>query len=240
MNKNLEKIKQTGEKYGLFLTNDKLKKFELFVEYLTAYNSHTNLVSSNDISLIYDKHIIDSLAFGKYLANAQDYKIIDIGSGGGFPVLPMAIVLDKCEITAVDSTKKKTDFIKQCAEFIGLKNLTVLNVRAEQLAHSPDFRENYDIATARAVGNLSQISELCLPFLIKDGLFIAYKSAKVQEEIAQAKLALEILGGNVAEIFEYELTLQENFQRNLVAIKKVKYTPEAYPRSFSLMKNRPL
>ena len=98
MSKNLKILKQAGEAFGLFLTDDKLKKFELFAEYLIAYNSHTNLVSNNDVELIYSKHIIDSLAFGKYLANAENYKIIDIGSGGGFPVLPMSIILDKCKI----------------------------------------------------------------------------------------------------------------------------------------------
>ena len=240
MNEKLINLKTYAENFGINLTDEKLEKFELFAEFLTAYNSHTNLVSSNDINLIYEKHFTDSLAFGKYLAAAQDYKIIDIGSGGGFPVLPMAIVLDKCQITAVDSTKKKTDFIKQCAEYLKLNNLTVLNVRAEEIAHSDNFRENYDIATARAVGNLAQICELCLPFLINDGLFIAYKSEKFQEEIKFAQNALNILKSEVAEIYEYEIKLDENYKRNLIAIKKQGPIPTLYPRSFSAIKNKPL
>jgi len=233
-------LKNNAKKFGIELTSEKIEKFKLFEEFLRGYNSHTNLVSAKDIEIIYEKHFADSLSFGKYISPTKKAKIIDIGSGGGFPVIPMAIILDNCQITSVDSTKKKTDFIVQCAEYLKLENLEVLNTRAEDLAHNHNFRENYDIATARAVGNLTQISELCLPFLKNDGFFIAYKSAKVEEEISNAQNALKILNSKIEEIFEYKLQLNDNFERNLVIIRKHSPISQEFPRSFSAIKNKPL
>jgi len=240
MNEKLVNLKNIAQTFGIELSASQLEKFQLFEEFLTAYNSHTNLVSSKDINLIYEKHFADSLSFGKFLSNNQELNIIDIGSGGGFPVIPISIVLDNCKITSVDSTKKKTDFLSQCVQYLNLSNLTVLNLRAEELAHDTSYRECFDVATARAVGNLSQISELCLPFLKNGGVFIAYKSAKVEEELEDAKNAIKTLNSSVEEIFEYNVQLEENFRRNLVLIKKHSDMPEIYPRSFSAIKNKPL
>ena len=240
MNNKLANLFEDAKKFQISLTSGQLNKFKLFEEFLVEYNKHTNLVSNNDINLIYEKHFVDSLAFGKFIEQNSRKKIIDIGSGGGFPVIPMAIVLENCEIIAVDSTKKKTDFINQAAQHLGLKNLTALNVRAEDLAQDKNYREQFDISTARAVGHLRQISELCIPFLKINGEFLAYKSAKVQDEISDAQNALNILNADIKEIFKYNIALDENFERNIVLIKKINKTPEIYPRSYSTIKNKPL
>ena len=240
MNNKLNNLQKNVKNFKITLNEEQLNNFERFEKFLSEYNKHTNLVSSNDINLIYEKHFVDSLAFGKYIEQNSSKKIIDIGSGGGFPVIPMAIVLENCEIIAVDSRKKKTDFINQAAQHLGLKNLTALNVRAEDLAQDKNYREQFDISTARAVGHLRQISELCIPFLKINGEFLAYKSAKVQDEISDAQNALNILNADIKEIFEYNIALDENFERNIVLIKKINKTPEIYPRSYSTIKNKPL
>ena len=226
--------------YDISLSDTQLAQFESFEKFLKDYNSHTNLVSSKDIELVWEKHFVDSIAFLKYLNPTNVFKLIDIGSGGGFPVIPEAIILTNANIFALDSTSKKTSFLEKASAHLSLNNLSVINDRAEELAHRKTFRENFDIVTARAVGNLAQISELALPFLKQGGNFIAYKSTKLAEEIAQAKNTIALLGGEIQEVFEYEINSDENFKRNLVLIKKINPTPIDFPRSFSAIKNKPL
>ena len=140
----------------------------------------------------------------------------------------------------MDSTAKKTKFLEKAKELLKLSNLSVINDRAETISYKKSFREKFDIVTSRAVGNLAQISELSLPFLKIGGNFIAYKSAKLEDEISQAKNTIKILGGEIKDIYEYQLTLNENFRRNLVLIEKINNTPPDFPRSFSVIKNKPL
>ena len=227
-------------KYDIFLSQKQITQFVNFEKLLKEYNSHTNLVSSNDMLLIWEKHIIDSIAFCHYLKNDFSGKILDIGSGGGFPAIPEAIILQQANIFALDSTSKKIKFLQSAAETLELKNFTAINDRAEDLSHKKTYRENFDVVSSRAVGNLAQISELALPFLKINGHFIAYKATKLEEELKLAQKTIINLGGEVEDIFEYNLKLNENFRRNLVLIKKINNTPSEYPRSFSAIKNKPL
>lgn len=240
MRENLNKLKISAKNFDIDLNEEKLRKFELFEKFIREYNTHTNLVSTNDINLIYEKHFFDSLSFGKMLNPESKYKIIDIGSGGGFPVIPLAIILEKSIVTAVDSTKKKTDFIELAAKHINLENINVINARAEDLAQKENYREKFDIVTARALGNLAQISELCIPFLALGGKFIAYKATKIKQELEEANNAIKILGGKYTGIFEYNIAADENFARNLVSITKISTTPKDYPRNFSAIKKKHL
>ncbi|MCR4881180.1 MAG: 16S rRNA (guanine(527)-N(7))-methyltransferase RsmG [bacterium] len=235
-----ENLKSVLTNYGVEVYEKQLAQFDVFEKYLREYNSHTNLVSAKDAELIWEKHFVDSVSFCRYLKNNKSYKILDIGSGGGFPVVAEAILLTSSTVFALDSTAKKTNFIKNAAEHIGLKNLSVINDRAEDVSHRKSYRESFDVVTARAVGNLAQISELALPFLKLGGCFISYKSAKVTDEIFEAQNTIEIMGGSIEDVFEYNLGLEEDFIRNLVLIRKEKNTPDAYPRSFSSIKNNPL
>lgn len=235
-----QKLTETLQKYEINLTKEQLGQFTDFERFLREYNSHTNLLSSKDIELVWQKHFVDSIAFCRYLKDDTPHKIIDIGSGGGFPVIPEAIILTKSNIFALDSTSKKTNFLKQAGDLLKLKNFSVINDRAEDISHRKTFRETFDIVTARAVGNLAQITELSLPFLKTGGYFLAYKSTKVQGEIKSAQNTITLLGGKIEDIYEYELALEENFVRNIILIKKEKQTPVEYPRSFSAIKNKPL
>ena len=233
-------LKNKAAQFNLSLSDKVLNKFKAFEEILKEYNSHTNLVSAKDINLIYEKHFVDSLSFGKFIKQDSNLKLIDIGSGGGFPIIPITIILNNSKVFAVDSTNKKVSFLNNTAQELGLINFTAINGRAEQLAFDNTFREQFDVVTARAVGNLSLICELCIPFLKKGGKFIAYKSSKVEEEINNAISAIEILGGKITEIYEYNLELDENFNRNLVIIEKIKPTPIEYPRKYSTIKYKQL
>ena len=204
-----ENLKKVLSSYDYEITDEQLGQFVDFEKYLKEYNNHTNLVSANDIELIWEKHFIDSVAFCHYLKNDTALRILDIGSGGGFPVIMESILLPDSNIFALDSTAKKTTFLKNAADIIGLKNLSVINDRAEEIAYRKTFRETFDIVSARAVGSLVQIAELALPFLKIGGCFIAYKASKVEEEISEAKNAIDILGGQLEDVFEYKLELQE-------------------------------
>jgi len=240
MDNKLLTLKNKAEQFNLLLDEKLLNKFKSFEQILKEYNSHTNLVSSKDINLIYEKHFVDSLSFGKFIDQKSNIKLIDIGSGGGFPIIPISIILNKSKIFAIDSTNKKVSFLNSAAQQLELKNFKAINTRAEDLAFNKEFREQFDIVTARAVGNLGLICELCIPFLKVGGKFIAYKSAKVEEEISCATSAINILGGEIKEIYEYDLELDENFKRNLVIIEKIKETPIDYPRKYSTIKYKQL
>jgi len=240
MNEKLASLKEQAKNFGINLTNGQLTKFEEFEKLLIDYNSHTNLVSAKDANIIFEKHFIDSLSIGHFLKQNVSINIIDIGSGGGFPIIPMSIAYPDCTITAVDSTGKKVDFLNNSAKQLKLNNFKAIHSRAEELAHTKAYREKFALTTARAVGNLAQISELCLPFIKQNGKFIAYKAAKINEEIELASNTINILGGKLAEIFDYKLNLEENYIRNLILIEKVSPTPIEYPRTYSNIKNKPL
>ena len=240
MNEKLILLQNKAKDFGITLNDEQLKKFFQFEELLISHNAHTNLVSANDANVILEKHFVDSLSIGHFIKQDKAIKIIDIGSGGGFPIIPISIVYNNCNITAVDSTSKKINFLNQSAKKLKLNNFRALHTRAEELAHRTSFREQFDVVTARAVGNLAQISELCLPLIKLGGFFIAYKSTKIKEELQLASNSINILGGKVLEIFDYNLNLEENYKRNIVAIEKINNTPKEYPRSFSCIKNNPL
>ena len=233
-------LKENAKKFDIVLTDEQLVKFEKFADYITEFNQHTNLLSSNDINLLYEKHFLDCISIFKIIDKNQNYNIIDIGSGGGFPCIPVSIIANKSSILAVDSTNKKVEFLNKAGKLLELNNFNAINERAEKSAHNADFREKFDIVTARAVGNLTMLSEICLPYLKIGGKFIAYKSVKAADEIDNAQKTIEILGGEVSDIFEYELDLEDNYKRNLLIIEKIKKSPDNYPRAFGVIKNNPL
>lgn len=191
-----------------------------FEEYKLLFlkeNSIHNLISKNDEKLLYEKHIYDSLAiklfFEKY--NIKNANILDIGCGGGFPCIPIAIEYPNFNITGIDSIKKKINSVQTIASNLKLKNIQLLNDRAENLT------EKYDIIVSRAVARMAKICEYALPLLKKDGYFIAYKSKKTLEELKEASNILTKYNAIVFDIIDYKLPLEENFERNLICVKKL-------------------
>lgn len=191
---------------------------EYFKDYIEAFleqNSKLNLISKNDEKFLWEKHIFDSLAIEKFFKKYQfDGKnLLDFGTGGGFPAVPIALAYPKIHVTAMDSIRKKINAITAIKEELKISNLTPLCGRVETLD------EKFDLITSRAVANLGKIVEYAIPRLKKDGYFIAYKSVKAQEEIEEAKPILKKLKAEIVDIIQYDLPLQENHTRNLVVIK---------------------
>lgn len=194
-----------------------MKNKEYFSEYIKAFleqNSKLNLISKNDEKLLWEKHIFDSLAIEKFFEkyNTAPKTLLDFGTGGGFPAIPIALAYPEIEVTAMDSIRKKINAISTIKNELKIHNLTPLCGRVETLD------KKFDIITSRAVANLGKIVEYAIPRLKKDGYFIAYKSVKAQEEIEEAKPALKKYKAKVIDIIKYNLPLEENHTRNLVVI----------------------
>lgn len=224
------------EYYENLIKNVCFDKFEKFKVLLSEYNEKCNLTSLTDEKEIFYKHFYDSCA-GESLFS-EGARVIEIGSGGGFPSVPLMIVREDLKFTLIESTGKKCAFLKDAVDKLGLNCEQVLNVRAEDGAHSENLREKFDFACARAVARLNTLCEYCLPFVKVGGSFISYKGT-AGEEIKEAENAIKILGGKTEKIINYELP--ENMgKRTLIVIKKVCATDKKYPRGNGKERKNPL
>jgi 16S rRNA (guanine527-N7)-methyltransferase len=228
---------------GLDLTSEHLSAFQIYYEELVAWNKRFNLTAITDYEGVQVKHFLDSLSC--LLANevrekfASSSLAIDVGSGAGFPGLPLRIACPKIRITLLESTGKKVTFLEHIVKKLSLTGVEVIKGRAEELGHDPIHRERYEIAFARAVAELSVLVEYTLPFLEPGGLLVAQKGADVDGEVKAAEGAIAILGGNLLRILPVEIKGLEG-ARSLVLIEKTKPTPEKYPRRPGIPAKRPL
>lgn len=211
---------------------DKKDQYKIFIDYLLEVNAHTNLTTITDIDEIKIKHIEDSLSVLDLIK--ENDKVLDIGSGAGFPGIPLAIEKE-IDLTLIDSVNKKVNFMNQAIEKIDLKNARAIHSRAEDFAK--DNREKYDVVVSRAVANMTTLSELCLPFVKVGGIFIALKGPKADEELEEAKNAIKILGGKVIDVERFDLSGNE---RANILVKKIHPTKHKYPRGKNLPKTKPL
>ncbi|MBQ3641956.1 16S rRNA (guanine(527)-N(7))-methyltransferase RsmG [bacterium] len=215
--------------------------FGKFIELFAQYNINVNLMSTNDISVLYEKHIYDSLAFNlfakKYI-KATSKRLLDIGTGGGFPSIPLAIIYKDYKITALDSTNKKIKFIEMIKDTLNLDNLFPVCARAEDFADN--YKNSFDIVTSRAMAELRIILEYSIPFLKEGGYFIAYKAIKTDEEIKNSENALNKLNAKIIDRIDYQLPLKNEQKRTLVIIKKEGKTPDIYPRKNGIINKKPL
>jgi 16S rRNA (guanine527-N7)-methyltransferase len=218
------------------IINDKFaEKFEKLYNLLIEHNKMYNLTAITDLEEVYLKHFLDSVVGESYLfTNAN---VIEIGSGGGFPSLPLKIIRDDLSLTLVESTGKKCSYLQTCVDNLDFSNVKVMNMRAEDGAKDKLFREKYDFCIARAVARLNTLCEYCLPYVKVGGKFIAYKG-DCAEEVFEAKSAIKILGGQLEEVVNYNLPNGD--KRALVIIKKVTPTPTKYPRGQGKERKSPL
>ena len=216
-------------------------QIENFMKYFLDYNQKVNLISSNDEKVLFEKHIFDSLAFNlfvqKYDLNPKS-KIMDIGTGGGFPALPISILYKNFNVCAVDSINKKIAFIQNAKQDLNIQNIKPICSRIEELPEN--MKNSFDVVTTRAMAELRMILEYAIPFVKQGGYFVAYKSIKAQEEIDNAKNALKILNTRLVDTIEYTLPIDEENKRVLLIFKKEKNIPLSYPRSNGLVKKKPL
>lgn len=228
----MSKIKE--EKINLIAKQE--EKFEKFCKILKEYNEKFNLTSITDDEGIYEKHFTDSLKGEDFFPlNAE---VIEIGSGGGFPSVPLKIARDDLSFTLLEATEKKCGYLRIVGKELGFENFNVVCGRAEEFGKKAEFREKFDVATARAVARLNVLCEYCLPFVKKGGYFVAYKG-DAEEEIKEAEKAVEILGGKIVEIKDFVLS-EKSGRRNIIVIKKERETPSEYPRLNGAIKKKPL
>lgn len=205
------------------------KQLELFYQYMNGiidWNDKINVTAITDEKMFIVKHFVDSLAINKFVAQAKS--IIDIGTGGGFPGIPLKIMNYDKKVTLIDSVNKKLNVIRDITKDMDLGELEILHSRAEDLASKQEYRETYDIATTRAVSNFSTILEYMLPFIKVGGYAICMKGPNYTEEFEEAKVAIEVLGGKFDSI--ERLNVGNELERNIIIIKKVKNTPKKFPR----------
>jgi len=237
-----ELLKEKAAGFNIKLDNRQIEKFREYLRLLDNYNRITNLVSSTETETVVIKHFLDSLAIGlaaKDIDFNKPLNIIDIGIGGGFPGIPIILVFQDWKLCAVDSVAKKLDFIKILCEKLNLSDrVEIAHARAEELAGISGKREVFDLAVTRAVAKINVISEYCLPFVKKDGHFIAYKAKLAEKELKGSGNAISILGGKYLSTIKYTLSGEE--ERNLILIKKIGSTPEKYPRRTGLPAKKPL
>lgn len=232
-------LKDLFESNGIQATSQQLKKFQLFEDELLIWNEKFNLTAIRDRGGIRVKHFLDSLTCLKVLPVLQNHKVIDIGTGAGFPGIPIKILNPGIHLTLVESIGKKAAFCQHMVELLELKNVSVLTNRAEELGQLALHRERYDFALARAVANLPVLSEFLLPLVKINGKMIAQKGETAPAECQQAEHAIRVLGGRLSQLTPVLLPGVPG-DRYLVEIEKVAATPPAYPRNIGIPQKKPL
>lgn len=222
-------IKNAFEKIDLILTNEQVEQFLCYYEFLIQKNKVMNLTSITEFQDVLFKHFLDSLMLCKVQKEKLDGKLIDVGTGAGFPGIPLKIVYPDLNVVLLDSLNKRVQFLNEVIQKLGLKEVVAVHGRAEELARQKDYREQFDYCVSRAVANLSSLCEYCIPFVKFGGYFISYKSGKVQEELVNGKKAIHLLGGELEQIEETELPDTDIF-RCILKIRKIEHTPKKYPR----------
>ena len=237
MTVNLEKLKTLADGFGVELSDEKLALFENYAGKLVEKNKVMNLTAITDPDGIAVKHFADSLSVFSIINPDNGAKVIDVGTGAGFPSVPMLIARPDLKLTMLDSTAKKRAFIAESLEDMGI-DATTLHSRAEEAGQSKSYRESFDFCVSRAVASLNVLAEYCLPFVKVGGTFVAMKGAKAQEEIDAAAAAIKLLGGEITGVKSFSLA--DDGERNLVFIKKISQTPTKYPRVSAQISKKPL
>ncbi|MCU9613480.1 16S rRNA (guanine(527)-N(7))-methyltransferase RsmG [Caldibacillus lycopersici] len=227
----IEQFQLELQKYNIELTSKQISQFERYYRLLIEWNEKINLTAITDKDEVYVKHFYDSLsaAFFFPIQEQSSLSICDVGAGAGFPSIPLKIVFPHLKVTIVDSLNKRITFLKELANALELENVHFYHDRAEIFGRAAEHREQYDVVTARAVAKLSVLSEFCLPLVKVNGHFIALKGSSGNEELEEGRKAIEILGGQVDKIYPFTLP-EENSERTIIQIRKVKNTPKKYPR----------
>ena len=235
----VDELKIAATEYGLNLTEDQISTFNKYYELLYEWNKKINLTAITEPKDVAIKHMVDSLSCFKADLFKENTSLIDVGTGAGFPGLPLKIFYPSLKLTLLDSLNKRVKFLQLVVDELGLKDVEVIHARSEEAARNKKYREKFDLATARAVARLPIICEYCLPFVKDGGTFIALKGRQYEEEATQAQKAIKVLGGEIADIMPVKLPEIDD-KRAVIYIKKIKSTPKTYPRKAGTPERNPI
>lgn len=224
---------------GITLDEKQKQQFDKFYELLVEWNKVMNLTGITEYEEVNEKHFVDSLSIVKAIDMSQVKSVIDIGTGAGFPGIPLKIAFPHLKVVLLDSLNKRINFLNTVIAELGLEKIETIHGRAEDFAKQAEYREQFDLCVSRAVANLATLSEYCIPYVEKGGMFVPYKSGEIDEEVEQAKKAVHVLGGKLEDVIKFQLPGTE-IGRSFVVIKKVQNTAKKYPRKAGLPSKEPI
>lgn len=224
---------------GIVLSEVQKQQFDQFYELLVEWNKVMNLTGITEYEEVNEKHFVDSLSIVKAIDMETVHTVIDVGTGAGFPGIPLKIAFPHLKIVLLDSLNKRIKFLNEVIDQLGLTDISTIHGRAEDYAKQAEYREQFDLCVSRAVANLSTLSEYCIPYVQVGGMFIPYKSGEIDEEVVQAKKAVHLLGGKLENVVKFQLPESE-ISRSFVKIKKTNNTTKKYPRKSGLPAKEPL
>ena len=234
-----EKLYELCKKNEIDLSEKQLEQFQIFYDYMIEMNQVMNLTSITEEDEVILKHFYDSMSIVKYFDFKPGEYVIDVGTGAGFPGIPLAILLPKVQFTLMDSLNKRIIILQDVVKKCGLKNVECIHSRAEELAKNEKYREKYDVCVSRAVANLSVLLEYCIPFIKKGGMFISYKSISSEEELSDSKNAQNKLCCKLKKNISFELP-DTDIRRNFLLFEKFDNTSSKYPRNNGIPRKKPL
>lgn len=232
-----EKMIINVDKLGITLSEIQLKQFYNYMNLLIEWNKKINLTAITEPNEIILKHFVDSLTISKYISDGT--RVVDVGTGAGFPGIPLKIYRQDIEITLLDSLQKRINFLDEVIRELNLEKIETIHSRVEDFGKDKKYREKFDIATSRAVANLATLSEYLLPLVKIGGKVISMKGSLIEEELENSKNAIKILGGKIERVDEFDLP-NSDISRNIVLIDKIKETPNKYPRKAGEPSKKPL
>ena len=218
---------------------NQLERFHKFYQLLIEWNKVMNLTGITEYEDVVEKHFVDSLSIIKAIDLSGIHTVIDVGTGAGFPGIPLKIAFPHLRVVLLDSLNKRIKFLDEVISQLGLTEICTIHGRAEEYARKEEYREQFDLCVSRAVANLSTLSEYCLPYIQVGGIFVPYKSGEIDDEVEQSKRAVRILGGNIKEVMKFELP-GTDIHRSFVLIHKEQHTQKKYPRKAGIPAKEPL
>lgn len=232
-------LEEKLEKLGIQINEIQRKQFDDFYQLLVEWNKVMNLTGITEYGEVVEKHFVDSLSLVEVLDLENVNHVIDVGTGAGFPGIPLKIAFPHLRITLLDSLNKRIKFLDTVIKELGLKDIHTIHGRTEDYARQAEYREKYDLCVSRAVANLATLSEYCLPYIRVGGIFISYKSGDIDKEISESGKAVRILGGELEDIYRFQLP-GTDIGRSFVKINKIKSTGKKFPRKAGLPSKEPL
>lgn len=237
----MDLLRVKAEKIGISLSDEQLELFQKYYELLIETNKVMNLTAITEYEDVIEKHFIDSILIGTIMDLTGRKRLIDVGTGAGFPGIPLKIVYPELDVTLLDSLNKRVGFLNHVIEELRLTEIEAIHARAEDAGRNKIYRDGFDLCVSRAVANLSTLSEYCMPFVKQGGYFISYKSNQIEEELKQAENAIQLLGGRLEENGTKAVAIPDSdIIRQFVMIHKIKPTPKAYPRKAGMASKEPL